>query len=232
MLVVCIRALILYGLVLVSIRIMGKREIGKLQPYEFVIALMLADLASTPMGSTGIPMFTGVLPIMVILIIQLLLSWITLKSPKARKLICGNPVVVISHGKILETQMRELRMSFSDLISQLRINGIYSLSDVEYAILETSGGLSVLPKAEQQAVTPSVMHLPVAPVKMPITVILDGDIQWDHFANTEYDLDWLKKELGKHGFRRAADVLYACIESDGSLFIQGKMGVKPQEAQS
>ena len=148
------RALILYIVVVVGMRIMGKRQVGELQPFELVITLMIAEVASVPMQAAGIPLINGLVPAFTLLLAQVLLSYITLKSGRARAIICGTPSIVIRNGKIVQKELARLRFNVNDLLEQLRTNNIVNVSDVEFAILETNGQLTDIPKSQKMPITP------------------------------------------------------------------------------
>ena len=150
MLITFVRSIILYIIVLVVMRLMGKREIGQLQPFELAIAIMIADLASVPMSEIGIPIINGIIPILGLLVMHLIISYINLKSMKMRQLICGKPSILIYRGKIDESIMRKERFTINELQERLRANNIYDIKDVEYAILETSGQVSVIEKTNKR----------------------------------------------------------------------------------
>ena len=145
MLITFVRSIILYVIVLVVMRLMGKREIGQLQPFELAIAIMIADLASVPMSEVGIPIINGIIPILSLLVMHLIISFINLKSIKMRQLICGKPSILIYRGKINEKVLIKERFTINELQERLRANNINNLADVEYAILESSGTLSIFP---------------------------------------------------------------------------------------
>jgi uncharacterized membrane protein YcaP (DUF421 family) len=157
--VVFIRTLILYIVVIIAMRIMGKRQIGQLQPFELAVAIMISDLASVPMQNTGIPLINGIIPILTMLAAQILISFIALKSTKARNIICGRPSILISAGKINEKVFRNELYTLNDLLEQLRNKDIYNIADVEYAILESNGQLSVIPKGSKRNVTPKDLNI-------------------------------------------------------------------------
>ncbi len=140
-----IRTLILFVMVVIGLRLMGKRQIGQLQPYELVIVIMLSALAAIPMENTGVPLFSGLFPIFTLIVAQVALSYISLKSERARGIICGTPSVLIENGKILEKELSRLRYNINDLLEQLRSKNTPNITDVEFAILESSGQLSVIP---------------------------------------------------------------------------------------
>ena len=150
MLITFFRAIVLYLIVLVVMRLMGKREIGQLQPFELAISIMIADLASIPMTEIGIPIFNGIVPILGLLVMHLILSLINLKSLKAREIICGKPSILIYRGKINEKELKKERFTINELEERLRGNNVVNLGDVEYAILETSGQVTVIQKPEKR----------------------------------------------------------------------------------
>ncbi|MDD4262798.1 MAG: DUF421 domain-containing protein, partial [Syntrophaceticus schinkii] len=148
MLLVAVRALILYILLVVVMRLMGKRQIGQLQPFELVITIVIAELAVIPMSNTGIPLINGVIGILVLMAAQILISLIILHSEKARKIICGTPIILINNGKPVREMMRLVRININDLLEKLRSKEYPNISDVAYAVLETNGSISVIPKAD------------------------------------------------------------------------------------
>ncbi len=148
-----IRTLILYILVVVGLRIMGKRQIGEMQPSELVVAIMISDLATIPMQEIGIPIFYGIIPIFTLIIMEILLSQLSLKSKKFRRIMTGKPNVIIHNGKILKEEMEKIRFNTDDLNEQLRIQGYTGIENINYAILETNGQLSIIPKPKNQQAT-------------------------------------------------------------------------------
>jgi len=174
MLIVLIRTLLLYAIVIVAMRLMGKRQIGQLQPFELVVTLLLSELAAIPMENPGIPLIYGLTPILTLLTAQVILSFISLKSERARSLICGTPNVLIENGKIMEHELQRLRYNLSDLLEQLRANNIPNVADVEFAILETSGQLSVVPKSQKRPVITEDLQLDTKYEGIPYTVKESG----------------------------------------------------------
>ncbi len=222
MLNITIRTLILYLIIVVVMRIMGKRQIGQLQPFELVVSIMIADLAVIPMEDTGIPLVNGIIPIITLLFAQITLSYISLKSEKARAIFCGMPTIVIHNGKIQEKELKKLRYNLNDLIEQLRAKDIANISDVEFAILETSGSLSVIPKSQKRPVTPEDMNLDTPSEGIPLTLILDGHVNKKNLSKAHMDITWLKDQIRQFGFNDVNQVLFASLDSEGKLFIQGK----------
>ena len=145
-----LRTIILYLLVVTGLRIMGKRQVGEVQPSELVVAIMISDLASIPMQDVGIPLLSGVIPIFTLIMVEIALSQISLKNRKFRKLLTGKPSVIIHNGKILREEMKKLRFNHDDLTEQLRIQGYVRIEDINFAILETNGQLSIIPKPKKQ----------------------------------------------------------------------------------
>jgi uncharacterized membrane protein YcaP (DUF421 family) len=222
MLVTAIRALILFLIVFLAVRLMGKRELGQLQPYEFVIAIMIANLASVPMAEMGIPILNGIVPILTLLFAHIGMTFLSLKSKTAQKIICGMPTIIVSKGTIQEAAMRSSGYSFSDLMEQLRVNGTFSLADVEYVILETSGQISVIPKGQAKPVVARDLQLQAQPDPLPWSIIVDGSVQYDELRKSGHDMQWLKGQLTGLGFFEPSHVLYASVDETGQFFAQGK----------
>jgi uncharacterized membrane protein YcaP (DUF421 family) len=223
MFVTAFRALILFLIVFVAVRLMGKRELGQLQPYEFVIAIMIANLASVPMAEMGIPILNGIVPILTLLLAHVGLTFWSLKSRRAQRVICGMPTIIVSKGYILEEAMRSAGYSFSDLMEQLRVAGVFSLSDVEFAILETSGQISVIPKGYVKPVVAKDLNLQVPPDPLPWSLIIDGSVQFDELRKSGHDMQWMMAQLGSLGFISTRNVLYASVDENGQFFAQGRI---------
>jgi len=222
MLLVIIRTLILYVAVLVVMRIMGKREIGQLQPIELVVALMIADLAAIPMQNTGIPLLSGLIPIIVLMAAQVTLALVSMKSPKARDIVDGRPSVVVKNGLIMESELRRLRYSINDLLEQLRGKNFPNPADIEFAILETNGLLSVIPKSQKRPLQPCDLHLDTGHEGMPLTIITDGVVNGINLREMNLDEKWMREELHKRGVADVKQVFFANIDTSGKLFFQLK----------
>ena len=223
MLVVFARTLILYFLVVVVMRIMGKRQIGQLQPFELVVAIMISELASVPMQNTGIPLINGIIPILTLLIAQVTMSFVSLKSSKARAFICGKPSILIENGKLNESALRNEMYTLTDLLEQLRSKDISNIGDVEFAILETNGQLSVLPKSQKRPVNPEDLSIPTKYEGLPLDIIVDGKTNTKNLIKANLDDNWLKAELSKFGIQNLNNVLFASVDSDGKLYYQLKL---------
>ncbi len=221
MLVVFVRALVLYIIVVVVMRIMGKRQIGQLQPFELAIAIMISELAAVPMQDTGIPLINGIIPILTLLIAQLLMSFLSIKSIRARAIICGKPRVLVEKGKIVESALRKELYTLNDLLEQLRISNYSSITDVEYAILETNGQLSIIPKSQNRPLTPEDMQIKTKYDGLSIDIIIDGRVLSENLKVAGKTRRWLLDELAKRQYDSPADIFYACVtRKEGSLFLQ------------
>lgn len=194
MLITFVRSIILYVIVLVVMRLMGKREIGQLQPFELAIAIMIADLASVPMSEVGIPIINGIIPILSLLVMHLIISFINLKSIKMRQLICGKPSILIYRGKINEKVLIKERFTINELQERLRANNINNLADVEYAILETSGQVSVIQKPNKRTTIPEDFNIMPEYEGISYDLVVDGKIMNDNLKILNKTYGWLKKK--------------------------------------
>lgn len=222
MLVVFIRTLILYIVVIIAMRIMGKRQIGQLQPFELAVAIMISELASVPMQNTGIPLVNGIIPILTMLAAQIVISFISLKSVKARDVICGKASLLISAGKINEKVFRNELYTLNDFLEQLRSKDIYNIADVEYAILETNGQLSVVPKASKRCVTTEDLNIAAKYEAPAVNLIIDGVLLENNLKQVNLDKPMLEVELKKIGINRIDNVFFASMDCDHKLFCQAK----------
>jgi uncharacterized membrane protein YcaP (DUF421 family) len=222
LLVVFIRTLILYAIVITSMRIMGKRQIGQLQPFELAVAIMISELAAIPMQNTGIPLVNGIIPILTLLMAQITISFIALKSSKARAFICGKPSILIENGKIKESVLRDEMYTLNDLLEQLRSKSMHNIADVEFAILETNGQLSIIPKSQKRPLNPEDLQLQTKYEGLPLDLIVDGQISKKNLAQVKLDENWLKNELDRYGVNNIKDILFASLDSAGNLYYQKK----------
>jgi len=177
MLVLSVRTLVLYLVIVCGLRLMGKRQLGELQPSELVVTILISNLATLPIEETSVPLLGGVGPILLLVCFEVVVSWISLKSRTARRFISGKPIVVVEEGKIAENRLRELRFSLDDLMEELRQSGIFDIREVERAVVETNGKLSVYPKFGARPVTPDLLGIPDPSGRPPpVTVISDGEL--------------------------------------------------------
>ncbi len=222
MLLGIIRTLILFAVVVIGLRLMGKRQIGQLQPYELVIVIMLSALAAIPMENTGIPLTSGLFPIFTLIVAQVAISYVCLKSERARSVVCGTPSVLIENGRIVEKELARLRYNINDLLEQLRAKNTPNVADVEFAILETSGELSIIPKSQKRPLMPADINLATMFEGLPVTLIIDGYLFRKNLAGINLDEDWLTSELQKLGVNSYREVLFASLDTEGKLFYQVK----------
>ena len=228
MLVILIRTLVLYTIVLVVMRFMGKREIGQLQTFELVISIMIADLASIPMSDIGVPIFNGIIPILGLLVMHLMISYGNLKSIRFREFVCGRPSILIYKGRIDEKVLKRERFTINELQERLREKNVFNIGDVEYAILETSGIIDVILKPEKR--TPILEDLNVNAKYEGIVydLVIDGVVQFENLEKLNKNYNWLKKEVRKFGFL-PEDALIVTIDGGNNIFCQEKIKKKCQK---
>lgn len=225
MLITFTRAIVLYLIVLIVMRLMGKRQIGELQPFELAISIMIADLASVPMTELGIPLTNGIIPILGLLVMDLLISWLNMKSLNFRKIVCGKPSILIYRGKIDEKMLRKERFTINELQERLRGDDIFDISEVEYAILETNGEISVITKPEKRNVTLEDMKLDAEYSGIPYDLVVDGKVMYKNLQSIGKDKKWLDNELKKFK-TKSSNVLIATINGKQEIFCQEKLNKK------
>ena len=221
MLVIFVRSISLYLIILVVMRLMGKREIGQLQPFELVISILIADLASIPMSEWGIPISNGVIPILGLLVMHLIISLINMKSIRMREIICGKPSILIYRGKINEKMLKKERVTINELEERLRGNNINNLGDVEYAILETSGQMTVIQKPNKRNTIPEDFNIMPDYEGISYDLVVDGVIMRDNLKKIGRNDRWLKEETNKFGIN-PEDALIITLDGKGQIFCQEK----------
>ena len=189
------RSILLYSLLIVIVRLMGKRQVGQMEPSEFVVTMLVADLAAIPMQDGGIPLLTGVIPILTVLAAELVLSTLSLRSLKLRKLLCGKPVILIENGKILQENLRRTRVTLDELTGHLREKDVLDLRSVQFAILETNGNLSVFPYPKEKPASAKDAGIQTKKQYLPVTIISDGRIIKDNLSLIKKDLRWLERVM-------------------------------------
>ena len=222
MFVVMIRTVILYILVFVVMRLMGKRQVGQLQPYELAVAIMISALAAVSMEDISIPLINSIIPIVLIMSMQIIVSTFSLNSKGARNILCGRPSVVVENGKIVEEELKNLRVNLNDILEQLRLAGYYNISDVEFAIMETNGQLSVIPKSQKRPLNPEDMNINTSYEGLCHSLIVDGQIDYDSLKKVGLNEKWLREELRKFGIKDIENVFSASIDTHGNLYFQKK----------
>ena len=225
MLATFIRSIILYIIVLIVMRLMGKREIGQLQPFELVISIMIADLATLPMAEPGIPITNGIIPILGLLVMHLTISVLNLKNVKIREIICGKPSILIYRGRINEKNMRKERFTINELEERLRGNNVFNIGDVEYAILETSGQITVIQKPNKRNSIPEDFGIMPEYEGIAYDLVVDGKVMKQNLEKLDKDYNWLVKQISAFGIK-PEEALIATIDGKGNFFCQEKGGRK------
>ena len=190
-----VRTIILYTALILAIRLMGKRQIGQMEPSEFVVAMLVADLASIPMQNNAIPLINGLMPILIVMGLELILSHLSLKSIRLRKLLCGKPVILIDNGKIIQENLRRTQVTLDELSGHLREKNVLDIQTVQFAILETNGSLSVFPYPAEQPATARDAGVKASKQYLPITVVSDGILLTDNLKKAKKDGAWLHRVL-------------------------------------
>ena len=221
MIITFVRSIILYILVLLVMRLMGKREIGQLQPFELAISIMIADLASVPMTELGIPITNGIIPILGLLIMHMLISIINMKSLKMRTIMSGQPSLLIYRGKIDEKVLRKERLTLNELEEKLRSNNVFNLGDVEYAILETNGEVTVIQKPEKRNVIAEDLNISPEYEGISYDLVIDGKIMEKNLKSIGKDEKWLIAQLKKFD-AKPENTLIATIDGKNEFFCQKK----------
>lgn len=214
MIIVLLRTVFLYSLVVLVIRLMGKRQIGELQPYEFVITIMISDLAALPMQDTRLPLILGIIPIVTLLFVKTLLSILQLKSQKARKILEGEPSILIAKGKIVFTNLKRQQINLDELMEEIRLAGYFDLSEIEYGILENNGQMSFLTSNKSSDTKGNKSPL------LPKIYILDGEINKNALTASDKDEIWIRNELSKHNIDSIENVIFAMTDTKGKFIYQ------------
>ena len=198
MIISYIRTVLLYLVLIAVIRTMGKRQVGQMEPSEFVVTMLVANLASIPMQDSGIPLVSGLVPILTVLGLELILSWITMRSIFFRKLFCGKPVILIDNGKILRENLRRTRVTLDELTGHLREKDVLDITTVQYAILETNGNLSVFPYPRLRPADAEEAGIRVQPQYLPVTIMADGHLFRKNLQYAGKNESWLHTQLTKN----------------------------------
>lgn len=215
MIVILLRTIILYVLIVLGIRLLGKRQVGELEPTELVLALIIADLASVPMQNNGIPLLAGLIPIVVLLCMAMIMSMLMMKSIRFRTILCGRPSILIERGQLNQRELFRNRLTVDELLEELRGKGFPDLSTVYYAVLETNGQLSVFPKASEQPVTASQLDIQPTDPGLPTILISDGRLITHNLRRCGYEQKWLEKQLSAYGVHQAEQVFLFTVDDTG-----------------
>ena len=218
-----IRTVLLYFIIMIGLRALGKRQIGELEPIELVMTLLISDLAAIPMQDFGIPLLNGIVPILTLLSLSMLLSWGCMRSLRLRRLICGNPTTLIKNGVLQQKAMQSNRFTLDELVEELRAQGVTDLTTVKFAVLETNGQLSVLLYPDEQPATPRQLGRPVRDdVSLPNILINDGRILHHNLSYAGLTLEWLMRQLKSRGYHTAREVFLFSVDYKGTVFCLGK----------
>lgn len=222
MFVVSIRTGILYLLVVLTMRLMGKRQIGELQPYEFVITIMISDLASLPMQDTRLPLLQGIIPIITLLFLKTLLTQIGLKFQWTRKFVDGEPCILIHNGKINYSTLKKQQLNIDELLEELRLANYFNLDEIQYAILENDGQMSILPVDYNSSKKTSNSNTASnkTEVKLPQVLISDGKINKNSLTSIDKDEKWILNLLKRHNIPSIKHVLIALYDTEGNFKFQ------------
>lgn len=227
MITALLRTVILYIILITGLRLTGKRQIGELEPNELVLTMLLSDLAAVPMQDFGIPLLNGVLPIITILCLSMLLSYFSLRSVRFRTLVCGEPAVIIRSGVIQQEAMRHNRLTLDELLEELRCQGVTDLDSVKYAILETSGQLSILLRSDHQPLTARQTGTKVADdVFLPTILINDGRVLHGALRTAGQTEQWLEQQLRSRGLSSPAQVFLLTLDESGKCMCIKKEAVQ------
>jgi len=218
-----LKTILMYMIVLVAMRLMGKRQIGQLQPFEFAVTIMISELAVFPMTEKDVSLIDGIVPIIVLVACQFVISIVSVKSVKAREVICGRPKILIANGALQENNLHRELYTINDLLEQLRIANVQNVNDVEYAVLETNGQLSLVLKSQKRPVTPSDLGIETKYEGLTIDIIIDGVIHYDNLKLAKVDESWLLKKLKDKGWPNPEDIFYASIDTQGNFYFQPKL---------
>ena len=222
MAIIFVRTVILYFAILISMRIMGKRQLGEMEISEFIVAALIADLAATPLQDIGIPLLNGLVPIIIMFCFEIIIAGLNMRSVKLRKLTYGRPEIIIRDGRIIREAMHKNRFTLDELMQELRAQGLTDTAQVEYAVLETNGQLSIILKSGDQPVTASQMGVVGADVSYAHIIINEGRILDNNLKLLGRDRRWLANELKRQNLRSADEVYILTLSENGSVFCQAK----------
>jgi len=222
MFIVFLRVLIIYFFVLIFLRLMGKRQIGEMQPYEVVITLIIADLATIPMSDTNIPLLNGILPLAILVIIHFLITMFARKNIKFRRIISGKPVVVISPKGIEYKALKDLNMNIDDLYEMIRQCSYYSFEQILYAIIETNGKMSIIPTSSCSPATAQDVNATKSDAELPHVIISDGKLVKEQLKKVGLDNKKFNKILNKLNIKNLKQLIIFSMDKNGKVYYQIK----------
>lgn len=220
MLTIVFRAVIIYAVVLCLYRLMGKRQLGEMQPFELVLTLIIADLATIPMAEVSVPVLHGIVPLLTLVVMHYFLTIFSKLSSKFSSFLSGKPVIVINPEGIDYKALKNLDISVDDVFEAIRGCGYFKIEQIQYAIMETNGKMSVLPKSSFAPVTVQDLNLQVEKSTIPITIISEGKINKDNLKNAKIDEMKVQEILKKAGVKKVKDVLLMTIDKAGTIYLQ------------
>lgn len=224
MFTIVIRVIIIYLVVLFLYRVMGKRQIGEMQPFELVLTLIIADLATIPMAEVNIPVLHGIVPLLTLFILHTIIIFICQKSDGINRIICGKPVIVINPKGIDYKALKALNISIDDVFEAMRGCGYFKLEQVQYAIMETTGKMSIMPKGGCAPVTNEDLKLKVQEAALPINIVSEGKVLKDNLKIARISFEKIMNEVKKFGVRKIKDILILTLDKNGEVFLQKKYG--------
>ena len=219
-----IRTVLLYLVLIWVVRLMGKRQIGQMEPSEFVVTMLVANLAAIPMQDGGIPLFSGFVPIVTVLGVELVLSALSMKSVPLRKLLCGKPVILVENGNILQKNLKKTRITLDELTGHLREKDVLDLQAVQYAILETNGNLSVFPYPKEKPASAKEAGIPVKKQYLPVTIVSDGKLLEKNLQKAKKDAACVRRVLEERQARLENTWLLTVDGSDRIVFYRKEEG--------
>ncbi len=220
-----IRTILLYILIIIAVRLMGKRQIGELEPPELVITILLSELAAIPMQDSNIPLVAGVVPMIALIAIEIITSFLCLKSQRFRRLVNGRPAVIIQEGKLLRNKLRDLRITTDEVLEALRQRDIFDISEVKYGIMEANGQLSCILFPKSQPATAQMVHAKPAPIGLPLVLIADGKANVKNCVQLGVTPVNLQTRIEKAGFSMVSQVFLLTLDAYDNQFLQGMEGV-------
>jgi len=222
MFIVFLRVILIYVAVLIFLRLMGKRQIGEMQPYEVVITLIIADLATLPMSDTNIPLLNGILPLAILVLVHFCLTLFTRKSTKFRRFLSGKPIIVISPKGIEYDALKNLNMNINDILEMMRQLGFYNLEQVSYAIIETNGKMSIIPTSSNAPLTAQDMNIKNQEPTLPHIIIFDGKVNQDELKKSNLSNEEFNKVLKSININNIKNLILLSVDDNGNLYYQLK----------
>lgn len=217
MIITVIRTIIMYAFVVVTLRIMGKRQVAELEPSELVVTIIISDIAAMPITDLGQPLFGSIVAILLLLVLEVCLSYAAYKNLGVRSVLYGRPSTFFSKGKMHQNEMDKQRFNIGDLMEEIRNSGASSLDEVDYVIMETNGNVSVILNSKNRPVTPKDLNIKVEPTRISFIVIDNGTVIEENLKRLGLDDIWLQKQIQKSGVSRAKDVFYLGVDENGTV---------------